>query len=199
MDKELEELKNIFGQGDPQLAKNFRFSKTNASNSLGQLKKDQMKMLATFILNAAAIIYIDFVSGQKIETSRPGFYILLGCTIYYASLQFFLFKKLNAINPSLPVVASIKQLENYKKINQFFQIYGELIYVIVLSFGVYLYIQPILLHLSNGAPSKYLEYLKFIWFAYLTWAFVNTFYLKRKRLKKETAILEKYINQLGKE
>lgn len=199
MDKELEELKNIFGQGDPQLAKNFRFSKTNASNSLGQLKKDQMKMLATFILNAAAIIYIDFVSGQKIETSRPGFYILLGCTIYYASLQFFLFKKLNAINPSLPVVASIKQLENYKKINQFFQIYGELIYVIVLSFGVYLYIQPILLHLSNGAPSKYLEYFKFIWFAYLAWAFVNTFYIKRKRLKKETAILEKYINQLGKE
>ena len=196
MDKDLEELKNIFGQGDQQLAKDFSFSKTNASQSLTKLKKDQLKMLITFIITAAAIIYIDFVSSQKIETSRTGFYILLGCTIYYAALQYFLFKKLNAINPTLPVRESIEQIENYKKFNRFFQTYGELIYVIILSFGVYIYFQPILIHLSIGAPNRYLKYLKLIFFAYLAWAFVNTFIIKRKRLKKETAILEKYISQL---
>ena len=196
MDKELEELKNIFGQGDAKLSNDFSFSKTNARQSLSQLKNYQLKMLFTFIITAAAIIYIDFVSSQKIETSRPGFYILLGCTFYYAATRYFLFKKLNAINPSLPVLESIEEIENYKKINQFFLTYGEIIYVIILSLGVYLYLQPILIDLSNGAPNKYLKFLKFIWLAYLAWAFVNTFIIKRKRLKKETAILEKYMSQL---
>ena len=123
MDKELEELKNIFGKEDPVLAKDFSFSKNSATLHLTELKNGQLKMIITFIITAAAIIYIDFVSSQKIETSRTGFYILLGCTIYYTALQYFLFKKLSAVDPALPVLESIQQIENYKKLNQLY--YGD--------------------------------------------------------------------------
>jgi hypothetical protein len=197
MDKELDDLKKVYSLDKHGLSNDFTFSKANSVNELGKLKKEQLKMVFTFLFTASIIVYVDYVSSQKMETSRPGFYILLGCAIYYAATKFFLFQKLGSIDASLPVLKCIAQVEAYKKLNQFFYTYGELLYVIILSFGVYLYLQPILIHLSGLNPTKYLEFLKFIWIAYLGWAVFNTFYLKRKCLKKETNILETYLRQLS--
>ena len=196
MDNELEELKNLYGKEKLKLTPGFNFEKTGAVNEMANLKKEQLKMVFTFILTAVIIIYVDYVSFKKMETSRLGFYVLLSCSTYYAAYKYFLYRKLRAINPALPVLKLIEQVESYKKTNRFFATYGEMLYVIVLSFGVYLYLQPILIHLTDGPPNKYFKFLKFIWFAFLVWAFINTFIIKRKKLKKETEVLEKYLSQL---
>lgn len=196
MDKELEEFKKLYGQNEQNLSSGFRLASTKANAAITILKKGQLKMLFTFMVTAAAIIYVDYVSSQKIETSKPAFYLLLGCAIYYAATKFFLFTKLSRIDPTLPVLKSIRQVESFKKLNQFFATYGEMLYAVVMSVAVYLYLQPILIHLDNGSPNKYLQFFKFIWPAFLAWAFYYTFFIKRRQLRKDTAMVENYLQQL---
>lgn len=193
MDKELEDLKTMYGATTPTIPEGFKFSVGKSNEALRRLKFFQLKTMVVFVLTAAAIIGIDVINSTAIETSRAGFWILLGCALYYAATRYYLYQKLNAVDASLPVLAAVAALQKYERLNRFFHTWGELLYVAALSVGVYLYLQPVLVHTASG---QYLHGAKWIGIAYLLWVAYYSFVVKQRRWKKETAMLDKYIAQL---
>ncbi len=196
MDKDLESLQALYIQKKMMLPSGTQQLKKEGENHLKKLKDAHVKTVFTFVATAAAIWYVDYVSAAKLATSASGFWILVGCALYYAASRLYLIRQLNAISPAQPALKVMEQLGSYKKLNSFLATYGEILYVVILSIGVYLYLMPILLYMTNSIPLKYIHLLKFVWFIYIGWVLLHTFYFKRKRLKSETAIIENYLQSL---
>lgn len=196
MDEELDNLKKLYqGKKNERLQKSAAIKK-EGENQLQQLKNELLRTIVVFVLTALAILYVDYISSKKMETSSAGFWILLSCALYYAGSKVFLWYKLKIISPLQPVLEVVEQSESYKELNTFLLTYGEIIYVMILSIGVYLYLLPVLETMQVHIQPKYLKYLKFIWLAYLVWAFYNLIIIKRKKLIAESKIIERYIESL---
>lgn len=196
MKEDFDDLKNLYQQKKSDSIMGVPSAKDLGNLQLKKLKYDNLKNIIVFILTAVAIFYIDKVSLQKILTSSLGFWLLMGCAVYYALAKAFFYFKLNQIKPTLPVLIAIERLETYKKLNTFFLTYGEIIYVIILSLGVYLYLQPVLVLMDVNMKPKYLKFLKFIWLGYLLWAFYNTFFIKRKKMVADNKIISNVLQSL---
>ncbi len=196
MKEDFDDLKNMYQQKKSDRVTELAPAKNLGDDQLKKLKYDTLKNIFVFAFTGVAIFYIDKVSSEKVTTSAAGFWILMGCAIYYAAAKAYLFYKLNEIKPTLPVLTAIEKLETYKKLNTFLLTYGELIYVILLSVGVYLYLQPVFALMGINMNPKYLKFLKFIWLAYLLWAFYNTFFIKRKKLIADNKLLTTLLQSL---
>lgn len=196
MTNEFDDIKALYQQKKCTDTSSLHEMKSEGEGQLKKLKKIQLKTVFIFLITAGVIIYADVVSSEKFNTSVPGFWILLGCSLYYAATKLYLFRKLHSIDPGLPALTVIGQLEGYEKQNTFLQTYAQFIYVIILSIGVYLYLLPLIEFMSDRISPKSLKFLKWIWFAYLAWVFVHTFFIRRKRLQAESTVLEGYIHSL---
>lgn len=199
MDNEFDDIKALYQQKKGGSTYALQDAKWIGNHQLKKLKQYQLKSVLTMALTAGVIIYVDRVSSAKLETSVPGFWILLGCALYYTISKWFLYRKLQSIDPALPVVNMIAQLEIYKKWNIFFQTYAYFVYVLLLSIGVYLYLLPVIEFMSDKVSPRHLKFLKFIWLAWLAWAFINTFFIRKKQLATDTKILNGYIKILKSE
>lgn len=196
MDRDLEAIKALYMQKKIVLPSNIQRLKNEGQTHLKKLKNAHIKTVFTFIATAAAICYIDHVSAAKLPMSVSGFWILVGCALYYAASRLYLLRQLNSISPAQPALTVMEQLVSYKKLNGFLSIYGEIVYVLILSIGVYLYVMPILLFMDKSFSNNYINGVKLIWFMYIGWVLLHTFYFKRRRLKAETAIIENYLQSL---
>lgn len=196
MDKEIESLQSLYVQKKMVSPGDTQQVKKEGANHLKKLKDAHLKTVFVFVATAAAIWYADHVSATKLTTSVTGFWIMISCALYYAASRLYLLRQLNAISPAQPALRVMEQLGAYKKLNNFFATYGEMVYVVILSIGVYLYLMPILLYMTTTIPVKFIHLLKFIWFIYIGWALVHTFYVKRKRMKAETVVIDNYIQLL---
>lgn len=196
MDKDLENLQALYVQKKMMLPSSSKHLKKAGEDHLKKLKDAHVRTVFTFIVTAAAIWYIDHVSAVKLATSVSGFWMLMGCALYYAARGLFLLRQLNHISPAQSALKVMEQLGSYKKLNSFLSTYGEIVYVVVLSIGVYLYIMPILSFMNYAIPLKYVHLLKLVWVIYIGWVLLHTFYFKRGRLKAETAIIENYLQSL---
>lgn len=196
MDKDLEAIQALYFQKKMMLPAGTQQLKHEGENHLKKLKNAHIKTVFTFIATAAAICYIDHVSAAKLPISVSGFWILVGCALYYAASRLYLLRQLNSISPAQPALTVMEQLVSYKKLNGFLSIYGEIMYVLILSIGVYLYVMPILLFMYKTLPLNYVKWLQLIWVMYIGWVLIHTFYFKRRRLKAETAIIENYLQSL---
>ena len=196
MEEEFLDIKKLYQSKASDSLLASKVSKREAQDNLKGLKKRLFQNIATFIITAAAIIYIDFVSSAIIVTSAIGFWIMLFCAIYYAGSKVFLLYRLKRINSKQPVLKVIEQLDSYKSLNAIMLTYGELLYILLLSIGVYLYIIPIANFMSAGKIQNYFVYFILVWIGYILWIILNTFYLKRKKLLKENQILKDHIQYL---
>ncbi len=196
MNRDIESLQMLYQQKKKGLPYDTQQVKKEGENHLKKLKNAHLKTLFTYMASTVAVWYVDYVSATKLQTSATGFWLLIGCALYYAASRWYLLRQLNAISPAQTALKLIEQLGAYKKLNRFMATYGEMLYVVILSIGVYLYLMPILLYMSNSIPLKYIHLLKFVWFFYIGWALLHTFYSKRKKLSEETAIIDNYLQQL---
>lgn len=196
MDNDLRQLRNLYSHVDVKLPLDFNFSKNRVKKEFDLLKRSHLKMLLAFVLTAAAIVYVDYVCSSKFLTSKSGFLILLFCSIYYSVLKLYLYSHLKAVDVTESVSDCIKKLENYNKTNNILQTYGEIIYVTLLSLGVYLYLQPFTFYINTTNKTAALTALKIVSITYLLWAIIYTFIIKRRLLNKETKVIERYLNQL---
>ena len=193
----LNELKSLFQQkSDTKNAISSTAIKQKATNEIEALKKKTFKQYFLFLTTAVAITFIHSVSSKTIVTSKLGFAILLGCSLYYALSKVYLNVKLSKIKPIQSVKENIQFVLQYSKLATLFSIYLEFIYAIVLSIGVYLYMQPIIE--VNSTPKNSFPFLaKLVWVLYLVWAFIHTFIIKRKALVKEEKTLTEIIRNLN--
>lgn len=192
MEKDFDELKTLFQQKKASATLSQKVINQKAKDHIGVLIKNHVQTVLTFIVTTIAIIYIDTINAQKLATSAYGFWILIGCSLYYALSKIFLLHRLTKIKLTTSVLHTIKQLEAYKKLNIWMHTYGEIIYVLVLGFGVYLYLRPVF--------DKFLvDKFWWIWGCYIAWTIVYTFVIKHRRMKKDVAILEKYIQSIKSE
>ncbi|VXB83966.1 conserved membrane hypothetical protein [Flavobacterium sp. 9AF] len=169
--------------------------KQNATHKIEVLKKKNFKQYFLFLATAVALVFINNISSKTIETSKLGFGILLSCSLYYAISKVYLNQKLSKISPLNSAKENLESLVNYSKLVTFVSIFLEFIYAVVLSIGVYLYMQPIIE--ANSASGNYFPLLaKLVWVFYLIWAFIYTFIIKRKEVTKEKKIIECMIQSL---
>lgn len=196
MEKDFEELKTLFRQRKASVTLSQKVVDQKAKNDLALLKKNHLKTIITFIITAIAIVVIDNINAQKVNTSRFGFWILIGCSLYYALSKTYLLYRLNKINPTQSVLQTITQLESYKKTNIWMHTYGEILYVLVLSFGVYFYLRPVLDRFLLDKTGHTILCFWWVWGACIVWMILYTFVIKRKRMKKDVAILDKYIQSI---
>ena len=193
----LNELKSLFQQkSDATNTISVTEIKQNATHEIEVLKKKNFKQYFLFLATAVAITFIHSVSSKTIETSKLGFGILLGCSLYYAVSKVYLNQKLSKIKPTQSVKENIQFVLQYSKLATLFSIYLEFIYTIVLSIGVYLYMQPII-DMNSTSESYFPLLAKLVWILYLIWAFIYTFIIKRKAFVKEQKILTEIIRKLN--
>lgn len=192
MEKDFEELKTLFQQKKASVTLSQKVVDKKAKDDITLLKRNHLKTILIFILTALAIIYIDTLNVQKLETSVSGFWILMGCSLYYALSKTYLLYRLNKIKPTTSVLHAIKQLEEYKKLNILMHTYGEMLYVLVLGLGVYLYLRPVLDTFLLDKTGRTILCFWWVWGTYIAWMIVYTFVIKRRRMKKDVFILEKY-------
>lgn len=193
METDFDELKIVFAQ--KQSPAHWQKKTDNATPVLSGLKTGYAKTIFVFMLTAIAIVLVDRLNAQSISTSVNGFRILLVCALYYALSKAYLLYRLDRIKPTLPVLQAIQELERYKKLNTVALTYGELLYAIVLSIGVYLYIQALAPLLEKENPYV----LNLVLGAYILWVAIHTLVIKRRHLKKELFVLETYIQTLRSE
>ena len=74
--------------------------------------------------------------------------------------------------------------------------YGELMYVLVLSVGVYLYLRPVLDKFLLDTTGRTILCFWWIWGALIVWMLFYTFVIKRRRMRKDIIILEDYLQTL---
>lgn len=193
----LNELKSLYQQ-KKETKNNISVTeiKQNATHEIEALKKKNFKQYFLFLATAVAITFIHSVSSKTIVTSKLGFGILLSCSLYYAISKVYLNHKLSKISPLNSAKENLEMLVNYSKLVSFVSTFLEFIYAVVLSMGVYLYMQPIID--ANSASDNYFPLLaKLVWILYLIWAFIYTFIIKRKALVKEQKTLTEIIRNLN--
>jgi hypothetical protein len=198
MEKDFEELKVLFQQKQISATFSEKVVEQKARNYLTTLKINHLQTIILFVITAIALFQIDKITSEKIVTSAYGFWILIGCSLYYAISKTYLLYRLNAIKPTDNVLHTIKQLKNYKKLNTRLLTYGEVLYTIVLTFGVYLYLLPVFKQILLDKTEHTIVYFWWIWTAYICWVLFHALYIKRKRMKKDSQIIENYINDLNK-
>lgn len=192
MEKDLEELKILYRKKGISVKVSANSITDMSGSTLSFLRKDHLKNVFVFLSTALVLFYADRISASKITTSAWGFRILMGCAIYYALSKAYMYYRLGQIDPTQSVLQTIRKLEFYKKLNEVMMTYGELAYLSLISFGVYLYLQPIapLFEKHNAV------WIKLVWGTYVLWAVFNAFFIKRKKLRKEISLLENYIQTL---
>ncbi|GEM_PF-2261914 len=199
MDKEFEELKALFQHRKTSVTLSATLVDRKAKGQLKGLKKNHIMNIVSFIATAFAIILVDSINAQKMETSIMGFWILIGCSLYYAISKGFLLYKLNQIKVGESVLDTIQRLEAYKKLNIWLHTYGEVIYALVLGLGVYLYLRPVLDKFLLDKTGHTVLCFWWIWGAFLLWMVFYTFVIKRRRMRKDVHVLESYIQSLKSE
>ena len=199
MEKDFEELKTLFQQKKASVTLSQKVVDQKAKDDIALLKKNHLKTITTFIITAIALIFIDKINSEKMETSAYGLWILIGCSLYYASSKMYMLHRLNKVKPTETVLQTIKQLEGYKKLNIWMHTYGEIFYVLVLGFGVYLYVRPVLDKFLLDKTGRTILCFWWVWGACIMWIIFYTFVIKRRRMKKDVAILEKYIQSIKSE
>lgn len=196
MEKEFEELKTLFQQKKASATLSYKEVNDKDKVNISSLKTNHLKTIITFVLTAIAILYIDTINAKKFETSSLGFWILISCSLYYALSKIYLLNRLNAIQPTESVLNTIKKLENYKKTNIWMHTYGEVLYALVLGLGVYLYLRPVLDQFLLDTTGRTILCFWWVWGACMVWMLFYTFIIKRRRMKKDVAILESYIQSI---
>ncbi len=196
MEKEFEELKELFQHKKASATLSATIVDRKSKGQLRALKKNHIVNIAAFIITAFAILLIDHINSQKMETSNFGFWILIGCSLYYGLSKAYLLYKLNQVQPGETVLDAIQKLETYKKLNIWFHTYGEVIYALVLGLGIYLYLRPVLDKFLLDKTGRTVLCFWWIWGACIIWMFVHTFFIKRRRMKKDVNILEDYVQSL---
>lgn len=191
MERDFDELKMAFSQKRTSV---LHLSGKNEKGIpvLAALKTGYAKTILMFVMTALVIVLVDQLSSASIRTSAAGFRILLGCALYYALTKVYLLYRLGRVKPTLPVLQAIEQLERYQKLNTVMLSYGELLYAIVLSIGVYLYIKPLMPFFEKENPGI----IPLVLGAYILWTVIYTLVIKRKQLRKELRIVEAYIQTL---
>lgn len=197
MEKEFEELKKLYQQRKASATLTQHVVDKKAKDNLAALKRNHNKTIFLFAITALAVFIIDAISSQKIQTSVTGLIVLIGCSLYYAASKMYLLRRLNAIDPTQSVWHAIRQLEQYKALNIFMYTYGEFFYTLVLGAGVYLYLRPVLDQFLLDTTGHTILCFWWIWGACIAWMIFYIFFLKRKRMKKDNLIIEKYINDLN--
>ena len=109
MEKDFEELKALFQQKKASTTLSQKVVDRKAKDHIALLKGNHFKTIITFVITAVAIVYIDRVNAQRLETSTSGFWILMGCSLYYALSKIYLLYRLNKIKPTNTVLQTIKQ------------------------------------------------------------------------------------------
>lgn len=199
MEKDFEELKTLFQQKKASVTLSQKVVDQKAKDDIALLKKNHLTTIIVFIITAIAILYIDSLNAQKLVTSDSGFWILIGCSVYYALSKTYLLYRLNKVRPTHSVLQTIEQLEDYKKLNIWMHTYGEVLYGLVLGFGVYLYLRPVLDKFLLDKTGRTILCFWWVWGACIVWMIFYTFVIKRRRMKKDVAILEKYIQSIKSE
>lgn len=197
MEKNFEELKVLFQQKHISATFNEKVVEQKARNYLAILKRNHLKTIILFVITAIALFLIDEIASEKIVTSSYGFGILIGCSLYYATSKSYLLYRLNAIKPTDNTLHTIKQLKSYKKMNTGLLTYGEVLYTIVLTFGVYLYLLPVFEQMLLDKSKPAMAYFWCLGVAYICWILFYTLYIKRKRMNKDSQIIENYISDLN--
>ena len=199
MEKDFEELKTLFQQKKASVTLSRKVVDQKAKDAISLLKKNHLKTIVIFIVTAFALIFIDKVNSERMETSAYGFWILIGCSSYYASSKTYLLSRLSKVKPTQSVLQTIEQLEAYKKLNIWMHTYGEVLYVLVLGFGVYLYLRPVLDKFLLDKTGRTVLCFWWVWGGCILWMIFYTFVIKRRAMKKDVAILEKYIESIQSE
>lgn len=199
MDKEFEELKELFQHKKASATLSAAIVDRKVKGQLQALKKNHIVNIVTFIITAFAILFIDHINAQKMETSVLGFWILIGCSLYYALSKAYLLYRLNQVKPGETVLNAIQKLEAYKKMNIWFHTYGEVIYALILGFGIYLYLRPVLDKFLLDKTGRTILCFWWIWGACILWMLIYTFVIKRRRMKKDVRVLENFIHSLKSE
>lgn len=196
MNSDLDQYKSLWGKKQASRLIPATDLLTKAGNLTSALRKKQKNQVFSFAFTTLAIIYTHWISSQKTETSQTGFFILLTCSLYYTLTRFFLYRLLVKIKLTAKTLEMLRKIKKYNQINQFLLTEGQLIYVIVLSTGVYLYLRPIvqLMHL-NLAPG-HLGYLNWVWICYILWIIYHTFFIRRKEAREEEAKIRDLISSL---
>lgn len=196
MEKEFEELKELFQQKKASVTLSTEVIDKKAKQDLSLLKKNHIKNIATFLATAIVLVFINKINSEKMETSAWGLSILLVCAIYYAVSKTYLLYQLKTIKLTNSVFQTIGQLERYKKLNTFMHTYGEVTYVLILGVGVYLYLRPVLDKFLLDTTGRTIFCFWWIWGALILWMLFYTFVIKRSRMKKDIIILENYLQSL---
>jgi hypothetical protein len=196
MNSELDQYKNLWRQKQASRLSPASELLTKAGTLAAMLRKKQMKQILVFAVTAITVIYTHLVSSQKIETSQAGFCILLGCSLYYTSTRLFVYMQLRRIRLTDTALEVLQRIKKYNRINQFLLTEGQLIYVIILSTGVYLYLLPVIGVLHRNLSPEYISYIKWVWITYILWAVYHTFYIKRKEARQEAAKISNIIASL---
>lgn len=199
MEKDFEELKTLFQHKKASASLSEKVITQKAKDDIGLLKRNHIRTIITFILTAIAIIYIDTINTQKFATSPYGFWILIGCSLYYAISKIYLLRRLTRIKVTTSVLHTVKQLEAYKKLSIWMYTYGEILYVLVLALGVYLYLRPVLDKFLLDKTGRTIICFWWVWGSCMAWMIFYTFVVKRRRMKKDVTILEKYIQAIKSE
>lgn len=199
MEKDFEELKTLFQQKKASVTLSQKVTGLKAKDEISLLKRNHLKTIITFIITTIALVFIDKLNSEKLETSAYGFWILMGCSLYYALSKTYLFYRLTKIKPTQTVLQTIKQSESYKKLNIWMHTYGEVLYVLVLGLGVYLYLRPVLDKFLLDKTGRTILCFWWVWGTCIVGMIFYAFFIKRRRMKKDVAILEKYMQSIKSE
>lgn len=199
MEQEFEELKVLFRQKETSMNLSVAWADKKNKSDLSELKKNHTKNIALFLATACVLIFIDRVNAEKMETSLFGLILLVSCSLYYAASKSFLLYRLKSIRSTDNTLNVLGRLEKYERLNVFMHTYGEILYVSVLSMGVYLYLQPVFETVLLEQIQNYPFVIWGTWGAFLIWVVIHTLVVKRIRLKKELQILENYRQSLQSE
>lgn len=156
-----------------------------------KLRTKHLMQSILFFSTAIAIVVIDNITNEQIETSVTGFSILMGCSIVYGIIRLWLYFKLQSIDLTMPTRKLLDALRNYRSLAQFIFVKVEFIYAIILSVGVIIYLKPVFVFFS-------LEMLALIFSTYAGWVVFHTFVIKRREAKAESKQIEDLITALEK-
>lgn len=168
----------------------------DAGRLIRRMKQTQVKQFVLYLMTLFAIILVDRSITGVISTSKAGYYILLGCALYYVFLKLFLLACLQTIRLSDSVTETVRKVKASQRFRQYVLMYAEWLYSCVLSVGVYLYLQPVFEKMVYTDPDReYVVYL--VMLSYLVWASFYTFYIKRREIKRELQHLDSIMAQLN--
>lgn len=196
MDKEFEEMKGLFQQKKASVTLSTEGIQIKAKHDILKLRRNHIANIITFLSTAFVLIVIDKINSVKMETSASGLFILMTCSVYYALSKTYLLFRLNAIKPTHSVLQTIEKLEQYKKLNSFIHTYGEMMYTLVLSVGIYLYINPVMDIILLNNREEAIIWIWSIWGGLIVWLLFYNFVIKRRRMRSDIRMIENYLQAL---